>query len=65
MLPIEEVFPCEPFMFTTDQKWTIALLKNLDDTNAPDYAFKDVLPWARDAHADGYSFYHDGGLSHM
>ena len=33
--------------------------------NAPDYAFKDVLSWARDAHANGYSFYPDGGLSRM
>ena len=60
-----EVFPFDPFMFTTDQKWTIALLKLLDDMNAPDYAFKDVLLWARDAQADGYSFYPDGGVSRM
>jgi hypothetical protein len=26
-------------LFTSDQKWTIALLKLLDDMNAPDYAF--------------------------
>ena len=65
LLTTAEVFPCEPFMFTTDQKWTIALLKILDDMNAPDYAFTDVLSWARDAHADGYSFYPDGGLSRM
>ena len=43
LLTTAEVFPCEPFMFTTDQKWTIALLKILDDINAPDYAFTDVL----------------------
>jgi hypothetical protein len=60
-----EIFPFDPFMFTTDQKWTIALLKLLDDMNAPDYAFKDVLSWARDAQADGSSFYPDGGLSRM
>ena len=42
--------------FTTDQKWTIALLKVLDDMNAPDYAFKSIMEWARDARADGYSF---------
>jgi hypothetical protein len=43
----------------------MALLKLLDDMNAPDYVFKDVLSWARDANADGYSFYPDGGLSRM
>ena len=42
--------------FTTDQKWTIGLLKVLDDMNAPDYAFKSRMEWARDARADGYSF---------
>jgi hypothetical protein len=53
-------------MFTTNQKWTIPFLKLLDDMNAPDYAFMDVLSWARDAHADGYLFcYPDGGLSRM
>ena len=60
-----QVFPFDPFMFTTDQNWTIALLKLLDDINAPDYAFKDVLSWARDAQADGSSFYPDGGLPRM
>ena len=65
MLPTAEVFPFEPFMFTTDKKWTIALLKGLDGMNAPNYAFKDVLSWARDAHADGYSSYPDSGLSRM
>jgi hypothetical protein len=65
MLPTAEVSPIEPFMFTTDQKWTIALLNVFDDMNAPDHAFKDVLSWARDANADGYSFCPDGGLSRM
>ena len=30
----------QPLMFTTDQKWTVALLKLLDNVNAPDYAEK-------------------------
>ena len=42
--------------YTTDQKLTIALLKVLDDMNAPDYAFKSMMEWVRDACADGYSF---------
>jgi hypothetical protein len=40
----------QSFMFSTDQKWTISLLKILDDINAPDYAFESVLKWARNAH---------------
>ena len=48
------------FMHTTDQKWTIDLLKVLDDMNAPDYAFSDILTWARGAN---YSFIPPGGLS--
>ena len=52
-----------PLMFTTDQKWTIALLKLLDDMNAPDYAFKAIIKWARAAKDDNYSFFPKGGLS--
>jgi hypothetical protein len=33
----------QPFMYSTDQKWTIALLKLLDDMNAPDCAFAPIL----------------------
>ena len=42
--------------YSTDQKWTVALLKVLDDMNAPDYAFHAILTWARAAIADGFSF---------
>ena len=52
-----------PLMFTTDQKWTIAFLKLLDDMNAPDYAFKAIIKWARAAKDDNYSFFPKGGLS--
>jgi hypothetical protein len=38
-----------PWLYTTDQKWTIALLKLLEDMNAPEYAFISVLQWARGA----------------
>ena len=31
------------FMNTTDQKWTVSLLKILDNANAPDYTFGEVL----------------------
>ena len=44
------------FMHTIDQKWTIDLLKVLDNMNAPDYAFGAILAWARGASADNYSF---------
>ncbi|KAI2493626.1 hypothetical protein MHU86_20914 [Fragilaria crotonensis] len=51
----------EPWLYTDNQKWTVALLKLLDDMNAPDYAFASVLRWARGANAARYSFYPDGG----
>ena len=52
------------FMYTTDQKWTVSLLKILDNANAQDYAFGQVLEWARKAAANNYSFNPVGGLSH-
>jgi hypothetical protein len=51
------------FMYTTEQKWTVALLKLLDDINAPDYAFRLIIEWARLAKNDGYSFLPPGGLT--
>ena len=51
------------FMYTTDQKWTVSLLKILDEAQAPDYAFGQVLKWARLASTHGYSFAPNGGLS--
>lgn len=51
------------FPYTTDQKWTVALLKLLIDWNAPDEAFGRILKWARSAKADNYSFYPRGGTS--
>jgi hypothetical protein len=54
----------QPVMFTTDQKRTVALLKLLDDMNAPDYAFSKILKCAHSAQAEGYSFHPaNGGLS--
>jgi hypothetical protein len=37
------------FMYTTKQKWTVTLLKLLDDINAPDYAFRLIIDWAHSA----------------
>ena len=51
------------FMYTTDQKWTVRLLKILDHANAPDYTFGEVLQWARGATAERYSYHPIGGLS--
>ena len=62
---VTRVISTHPFLFTCDQKWTIALLKLLDDMNAPDYAFTSVLKWARGAGEDGYSFKPKGGQSCM
>jgi hypothetical protein len=55
--------PTNAFIHTTDQKWTVALLKLLDDMNAPDYAFTDLLLWARAATDNQYSFHPVGGVS--
>ena len=49
-----------PLMYTTDQKWTVGLLKILDDMNAPDYAFEAITKWSRGAHK---SFYPQGELT--
>ncbi len=51
-----------PLMFTSDQKWTTALLKLLDDMNAPDYTFAAIIKWGRAAKDDNYSFHPQGGL---
>ena len=48
---------------TTDQKWSVALLKVLEDLNAPDIAFEKILTWARDAASEQFSFHPNGGLS--
>jgi hypothetical protein len=39
----------------------LALLKVLDNMNAPEYAFHAILTWARAAIADGFSFQPEGG----
>jgi hypothetical protein len=49
-------------MYTTDQKWTVSLLKILDHANAPDYTFGEVLEWARSASENSYSYNPVGGL---
>ncbi len=58
--PPEEcaVLTSSVFMYTTKQKWTVALLKLQDDINAPDYAIRLIIEWARSAKNDGYSFFH-------
>jgi hypothetical protein len=54
---------CSNFMYPTDQKRTVSLLKILDHANAPNYTFGEVLEWARSASADNYSYNPVGGLS--
>ena len=65
MPPVSGIPQSWSTMYTTDQKWTVSLLKILDEMNAPDYAFESILKWARSASADTYSFYPDGGLSRL
>lgn len=59
---LPQSFAYPGFMHTIDQKWTAALLKVMDDINAPDYAFGLILAWARGASAEEYSFHPQGGL---
>jgi hypothetical protein len=44
-----------PLMYTIDQKWTVGLLKILDNMNAPDYASEAIIKWSRRAHEAKYS----------
>ena len=59
-----QMFAYPGFNHTVDQKWTAALLKVMDNINAPDFAFGLILAWARGASADEYSFLPQGGLDH-
>jgi hypothetical protein len=52
-----------PLMFTSNQKWTIALLKLLDNMNAPDYAFEAIIKWARADRDDNYTFLPEDGFA--
>ncbi|KAI2511369.1 hypothetical protein MHU86_2980 [Fragilaria crotonensis] len=52
---LPQSFAYPGFMHTINQKWTAALLKVMDDINAPDYAFGLILAWARGASAEEYS----------
>ena len=52
------------FMFLTDHKWTISLLKIVDDIECARLCIR-IHIWAYNAHADGYSFYPNGGQSRI
>ena len=46
-----------------EMKWTVALLKLVDDLKAPDESFGSILGWTRNAAKDEYSFEpHAGGI---
>jgi hypothetical protein len=57
-----QMFAYPGFMHSVDQKWAAALLKVMDNINAPDYAFGLILAWARGASAEEYYFHPQGGL---
>jgi hypothetical protein len=59
---VSQMFAYPGFRHTVDQRWTAALLKVMDDINAPDYAFGLILAWARVARAEEYSFHPQGVL---
>jgi len=46
----------DPKVLVLKYKRTIMLLKILDDVNAPNCAFKDIMKLAQDVHAYGFSF---------
>ena len=52
-----------PLMFTSYQKWTIALLKLLDHMNAPDYVFEAIIKWAGATRDNNHTPLPEGGLS--
>ena len=50
-----------PCCYNKEMKWTVALLKLVDDLKAHDEAFGKILLWACNAAKDEYSFEpHDG-----
>ena len=44
------------FAYTNAIRVETSLLKLLFDINAPNYAFKDIMNWAKDAYHTGYMF---------
>jgi Plavaka transposase len=48
---------------SVNQKWTVSLLKMLNDMNAPDYAFRNIIQWGYAAQAEGYTFQPPGGIN--
>ena len=52
-----------PCCHDKEMKWTVALLKLVDDLKTPDEAFGKILLWARNAAKDEYSFEPHAGLS--
>ena len=51
------------YICTKEEKWTVALLKLVDDLNLSDESFKRILEWAQGAVGDNYSFFPKGGNS--
>ena len=52
-----------PCFYNEEMKWTVALLKLVDDLKAPDDAFGKILFWACNAAKEEYSFEPHAGLS--
>ena len=49
--------------YTVPQKWTVELLKILDEFNAPDQAFEEIIRWAQGAYKDGFNFEPPAGVT--
>ena len=58
-MPIEEEEITEPintFMYTNEVRVENNLLKLISDMNVPNYGFKKIVDWAKDAFSTGYQF---------
>jgi len=58
-LPSEEEEPTEPinsFMYTNEIRVENNLLQLISDMNVPNYGFKTIVDWAKDAFSTGYQF---------
>src|SRR5687768_12394602 len=44
------------FAYTNEIRVETSLMKLLFDINAPNYAFKEIMKWAKDAHCTRYKF---------
>ena len=62
-IPVSVIPSKSQYICSKEEKWTVALLKLVDDLNLSDESFKRILEWAQGAVGDNYSFFPVGGNS--